>query len=279
MIATRTTPAAATIAFDRLAPVYDVLAGGDAFLHQREQTHAAFSRWLRPGCRVLEIGCGTGADTEFLARMGLHLVSCDPSEEMLTRTRRRLEAGNVGDRVAILACGLQELPQFIDALDHGQGFDAIVSNFGAINCVESLEPLGVVAARHLRPGGAAILTVMGRSCAWEAAYFAATGRPQLASRRRKAAVQVNVAGIDVPTYYHRIADVGAALGKSFSLDAVKGIGIVVPPPYLESRWQQVPSVLRRLMAGLDNVVSPWPGLNRLGDHVMMRWVKTRHAND
>ena len=269
MIATRTTPAA-TIAFDRLAPVYDVLARGDAFQHQREQTHAAFSRWLRPGCRVLEIGCGTGADTEFLARMGLQIVACDPSEEMLTKTRRRLEAAGVGDRVAILACGLQELPQFIDALDHAQGFDAIVSNFGAINCVERLEPLGVVAA---------ILTVMGRACAWEAMYFAATGRPGLASRRRKSAVMVPVAGVDVPTYYHRIADVGAGLGASFSLDAVKGIGVVVPPPYLESRWQQVPVLIRRLTASVDRVVSPWPGLNRLGDHLMMRWVKTRHAHD
>ena len=278
MIATRTTPAA-TIAFDRLAPVYDVLARGDAFQHQREQTHAAFSRWLRPGCRVLEIGCGTGADTEFLARMGLQIVACDPSEEMLTKTRRRLEAAGVGDRVAILACGLQELPQFIDALDHAQGFDAIVSNFGAINCVERLEPLGVVADRHLRPGGAAILTVMGRACAWEALYFAATGRPALASRRRKSAVMVPVAGVDVPTYYHRITDVGAGLGESFSLDAVKGIGVVVPPPYLESRWQQVPALIRRLTASVDRVVSPWPGLNRLGDHLMMRWVKTRHAHD
>jgi ubiquinone/menaquinone biosynthesis C-methylase UbiE len=277
MIGTRVTPPA-TIAFDRLAPVYDVLAKGDAFQHQREQTHAAYSRWLQPGCRVLEIGCGTGADSEFFARMGLHVVACDPSEEMLTKTRRRLEAAGVSDRVAILACGLQELPNFLDALDHAQGFDAIVSNFGAINCVECLEPLGLVARRHMRPGGAAILTVMGRACAWEAVYFAMTGRPGLASRRRQAAVKVAVAGVDVPTYYHRIADVGAVLGESFSLDAVKGIGVMVPPPYLESRWQQVPPVLRRFTAQIDRVVSPLPGLNRLGDHLMMRWVKTRHAH-
>jgi ubiquinone/menaquinone biosynthesis C-methylase UbiE len=269
---------ATVIAFDRLAPVYDALARGDAFLHQREQTHAAFRRWLRPGCRVLEIGCGTGVDTEFMARLGLHVVACDPSAEMLSRTKRRLSASGLGDRVSILACGLQELPAFLDALDHAAGFDAIVSNFGALNCVECLEPLGAVADRHLRPGGAAILNLMGRSCAWEALYFAATGRRALGSRRRRPGVVVPVAGVDVPTFYHRVADVGAALGGAFSLDRILGIGVVVPPPYLEARWQQVPPAIRRFSARVDRLVSPWPGVNRLGDHLLMRWVKQRQTH-
>jgi len=268
----------ATIAFDRLAPGYDELARGDAFLHQRQQTHAAFRRWLRPGCRVLEIGCGTGVDTEFLVRLGLRVVACDPSEEMLIRTKRRLAATGAGERVAILACGLQLLPVFLDALDHAEGFDAIVSNFGAINCVECLEPLGLVSRRHLRPGGAAILNMMGRNCAWEALYFAATGRLAMAKRRHGARVVVPVAGVDVPTFYHRVGDVGASLGDDFSLDSVVGIGVMVPPPYLETRWQQVPPSIRRLTASVDRVVSPWPGVNRLGDHLLMRWVKRRPAH-
>lgn len=266
------------MAFDRLAPLYDALARGDAFAHQREQTHAAFRRWLRPGCRILEIGCGTGVDTEFFASLGLHVVACDPSEEMLSRTKRRLASAGIGDHVSILACGLQELPTFLDALDHARGFDAVVSNFGAINCVEHLEPLGAVTRRHLRPGGAAIVNVMGRTCAWEALYFAAIGRPALAKRRLRPGVVVPVAGVDVPTFYHRVADVGASLGNDFSLDTILGIGVVVPPPYLETRWQQVPPPIRRFAARVDGVVSSWPGVNRLGDHLLMRWVKRRDAH-
>ncbi len=266
---------AATIAFDRLAPVYDSLASGDTFLHQRRQTHAAFAKWLRPGCRVLEIGCGTGADTEFLARAGLPVIACDPSEEMLSRTQRRLANAGVGHRVGILPCGLQELPAFLDALDHSQGFDAIVSNFGALNCVECLAPLGEVAARHLRPGGAVILGLMGRACMWETLYFAARGRAPLAGRRRRPAVVVPVAGVGVPTFYHRNRDVRVWLGHEFTLDAVVGIGVLVPPPYLETRWQQVPASIRRMTARIDHVVSPWPGINQLGDHTLTRWVKSR----
>ena len=68
----------ARLAFDRLAPAYDALAAGEAFRLQRQQTHRLLSQWIRPGFRVLEIGCGTGADTEFLAGLGARVVACDP---------------------------------------------------------------------------------------------------------------------------------------------------------------------------------------------------------
>jgi SAM-dependent methyltransferase len=265
----------ARLAFDRLAPSYDLLASGDAFQWQRKQTQAAFARWIRSGFRVLEIGCGTGADTEFLAKLGARVVACDPSEEMLIRTKRRLANAGIGDRAAVLSCGLQDLPQFLDALDHAEGFDAVVSNFGALNCAPSLDALGVIGHRHLRSGGAMAIGLMGRTCLWETLYFAAHGDRSRAGRRRAANVAVPVAGIDVPTFYHRTSDVAASLGEGFSRDAVIGIGVAVPPPYLEPRWQQLPSVLRRAAAGVDRLAGSWPLVNQLGDHTLTRWVKRR----
>lgn len=267
--------APATVAFNRLAPAYDTLVSCDAFQHQRRQTHAAFARWLRPGFRVLEIGCGTGVDTEFLAAFGARVVACDPSEEMLSRAKRRLAAAGVGDRAGILSCGLRELPQFLDALDHAEGFDAIVSNFGALNCVPALDALGVLGRRHLRPGGVVILGLIGRACFWETLYFTARGEMALAGRRRQPAVAVPVGGINVPTFYHRTSDVYACLGSAFTLDGAVGIGVMVPPPYLEPRWRQVPAPLRRAAVRIDRVAASWPLLNQLGDHTLTRWIKSR----
>lgn len=269
---------AAVLAFDRLAAGYDTLAEGEAFLHQRRQTHEAFRRWLPAGGRVLEIGCGTGVDTEFLAAAGLRVIACDPSDEMLSRTKRRLARRDLGDRAGILSCGLQDLPRFLDRLDHGEGFDAIVSNFGALNCVKSLAPLGAIARTHLRPGGTIVLGLMGRTCLWESLYFTARGRTSLAGRRRQSDVNVQVAGFAVPTFYHRTHEVGEALGPGFALDAVIGVGVMVPPPYLESRWQQVPAPVRRATAAVDRVIASWPIVNRLGDHTLTRWTKKRGAH-
>lgn len=265
----------ARLAFDRLAPTYDALTAGEAFQLQRRQTHAALARWIRSGFRVLEIGCGTGADTEFLARLGARVVGCDPSEEMLSRARRRLEASGVGDRVGILSCGLQDVPQFLDALDHAEGFDAIVSNFGALNCAPTLAALGVIGHRHLRSGGAMAIGLIGRSCLWEALYFTARGDRARAARRRATSVKVPVAGIEVPTFYHCSGDVGAALGDQFTCETTIGIGVLVPPPYLEPRWQRLPHAVRRAAAGVDRFTGSWPLVNQLGDHTLTRWVKRR----
>jgi SAM-dependent methyltransferase len=262
-------------AFDRLAPTYDQLTSGETFQLQRRQTHAALARWIRSGFRVLEIGCGTGVDTEFLARLGARVVACDPSEEMLSRTKRRLAVAGVGDRAGILSCGLHDLPHFLDALDHAEGFDAIVSNFGALNCAPTLDALGVIGRRHLRAGGAMAIGLMGRSCFWETVYFTARGERSQATRRRHARAEVPVAGIDVPTFYHRTSDVAAALGDEFMRDGVIGVGVMVPPPYLEPRWQQVPQALRRAAAGVDRIAGSWPLVNQLGDHTLSRWVKRR----
>ena len=267
-----------TLAFDRLAPIYDQLVSGDAFQHQRAQTHAAFRRWIRPGWRILEIGCGTGLDTVFLAGLGARIIACDPSEAMLSRTKRRMATAGAGDRAGILLCGLHELPRFLDALDHGEGFDAIVSNFGALNCAPSLEPLGIVGCRHLRTGGAVILGLIGRTCLWETLYFTAKGERAKAARRRMPAVAVPVAGVNVPTFYHRRSDVRACLGEGFTLAGTVGIGVAVPPPYLESRWQQMPGFFRRTAARIDQMAAGWPLVNQLGDHTLTRWVKDAVAH-
>lgn len=265
---------AATMAFDRLASEYDALAAGEIFQLLRQRTHKTFARCFGPGARVLEIGCGTGLDTAFLAATVRNVVACDPSEEMVSRSLRRLAHAGLEARATVLPCGLDDLASFLDALASPDAFDGIVSNFGALNCVEHLAPLGALARKYLRPGGSVLLGLMGRTCAVEALYFAATKRPNLTSRRRHdGAVPVLVAGIDVPTFYHRISAVRAALGHDLHLQAIEGVGVAIPPPYLEQRWLQLPRSVRGLVTSIDALIAPIPPFNRAGDHVLLRFVK------
>jgi SAM-dependent methyltransferase len=263
-----------TEAFDRIAGEYDDVAAGEIFCLLRRRTHAAFTRRFAPGARVLEIGCGTGLDTAFLAARGVRVVACDPSEEMVSRALRRLAHEQLDERAVVVPCGLQDFASFLDALAEPEGFDGIISNFGALNCVEHLAPLRALAHRYLRPGGALLLGVMGRACAIEAVYFVATRRASLASRRRGCgAVGVPVAGLDVPTFYHRIADIRAALGEEVALVRIEGVGVAIPPPYMERRWQTLPAALRRVVSGIDRVIAAWPPFNRIGDHVLLHFAK------
>jgi SAM-dependent methyltransferase len=267
-----------TLAFDRMAPHYDALADGELFRLMRQRTHEVFMRWFNPGQRVLEIGCGTGIDTAFLASRGVRVVACDPSEAMVGRTLSRLASEEAGDRATVMPCGLQHLEMFLDALGERAPFDGIISNFGALNCVPCLRPLAALASTSLRPGGAVLLGLMGRHCASEAIYFALSGRrDQLQRRRAPGAVRVPVAGVDVPTYFHRTRDVVATLSGELQLKAIAGIGVALPPPYLEPRWQTLRPLVRTSIASVDALLTSWPPFNRLADHVMLQFVRIAHA--
>jgi len=50
---------------------------------------------LKPGLRVLEIGCGTGLFTEIFAKFGVDLIAIDISAELIEKARNRNINGNV----------------------------------------------------------------------------------------------------------------------------------------------------------------------------------------
>src|SRR5258705_4310637 len=51
---------------------------------------------------ILEIGCGTGKNTDFLAQIGAHVHALDFSEGMIEKAREKVQAENVKFSVADL---------------------------------------------------------------------------------------------------------------------------------------------------------------------------------
>jgi cyclopropane-fatty-acyl-phospholipid synthase len=104
---------------------------------------------LRPGARVLEIGCGWGGFAEMAARDGLHVTGLTLSTEQHAWATKRLAGAGLADRARFL------LQDYRDERGH---YDAIVS-------IEMFEAVGEqywdayfsTVRRCLAPGGRAVV--------------------------------------------------------------------------------------------------------------------------
>jgi malonyl-CoA O-methyltransferase len=126
-------------AYDAWAPVYDSDANATRDLD------AAVVRGLGLDATgdVLELGCGTGKNTEWLAARARSVLALDFSPGMLERARARVAT----DRVRFARHDIREPLPVADA-----AFDLVLGNL-VLEHVERLEPVFAEAARGLRPGG------------------------------------------------------------------------------------------------------------------------------
>jgi ubiquinone/menaquinone biosynthesis C-methylase UbiE len=266
--ATNTIESAA--AFDCIAARYDAIfthsATGAA---QRQLVHCALSRHFKKNSRILDMNCGTGEDALYLGAQSIEVVACDASRGMIEVCRRKLAAAGSALPVTFLVCANERL----DLLSPLAPFDGGLSNFGGLNCTADLAVLRDLLACLLAPGGALFVCLMGRVCAWEIAWYVLTGNWKKAFRRLQAnGTQASVGGHNICVYYpsvHRVAD---AFAPSFRLKEWRGIGVALPPSWLEPHFRTRPRVIR-VLQWIDRHVGSWPLVRLCADHVLFQFVR------
>jgi ubiquinone/menaquinone biosynthesis C-methylase UbiE len=272
--------------FDALAPAYDDLfTNSQIGRAQRKAVWSKLQKVFKPDNRILDISCGTGVDALYLARMGMHVLALDSSAGMVAATARRIEQESAHELVSTRQLAIEELGQLKNHLL----FDGVLSNFGGLNCVSDLHRFGNHLACLLRPGGRALLCVMGPWCIWEMFYYLSRFQRQKAFRRtRKDGALVELrdprlsdpeAGIcstglthdetsQLRILYPTTAQLSRALAPHFIRRSCQAIGLVVPPSYLEAWISSHPGFLKTAVK-LDARASHWPGLRNLGDHYLV----------
>jgi ubiquinone/menaquinone biosynthesis C-methylase UbiE len=127
-------------AYDRWSEGYDAVANAtrdlDATVLRQQDLGLA-------GADVIEIGCGSGKNTVFLAAHARSVLALDFSEGMLGKARERV----VDHRVRFVRHDLRERWPAPDA-----SCDVVVANL-VLEHVRHLAPFFTEAARTLRPGG------------------------------------------------------------------------------------------------------------------------------
>lgn len=107
---------------------------------------------VRPGARVLDVGCGVGRWSSLLARRGAQVTGVDLSPTMIAEARRRAATNGVAERCRFL---VQDLAQ----LDAGAQFDLVlgVTVLQHILDAASLREAVQRMTAHLAPGGRMVL--------------------------------------------------------------------------------------------------------------------------
>ena len=140
-----------------------------------------FSRHIA-GTQALDIGCGTGRSTRFLAGLGFHAVGADISEEMIRSAKMSDPAGDyrlVGDG---------DLAQFADAT-----FDLALSAFTFDNIPTQARKVRLFSelARVLKPPGRIVNLVSSPEIYWnEWASFTTRDFPE--NRQAKCGERVKI---------------------------------------------------------------------------------------
>ena len=260
-------PVPRTAPFDAVAEEYD-----DRFTNsligraQRQSVWSEMDRLFRPGQRVLEINCGTGVDAMHLFAKGIKVVACDASAEMIAVARRRLKAHAVQSHVNFRTLATEQIGE----LEKEGLCDGVLSNFAGLNCVADLRCVARDLARLVRPGGKAILCLFGRFCLWEMLWYTLHGDFKKAFRRLGGkGVVANIGpGHSVLVRYPSVDSLCRDFAPHFRLVSWKGVGIAVPPSYLEPWAERFPRLFK-FAAKIDPLLGQCPGFRALADHVVV----------
>jgi phosphatidylethanolamine/phosphatidyl-N-methylethanolamine N-methyltransferase len=132
-------------AYDRWAPVYDLVFGG-IFSKGRQ---AAIQATNKLGGRVLEVGVGTGISLPLYAP-NVRIFGTDISEEMLKKAKKRVTEQRLKNVEGLAVMDAQEL-EFAD-----NSFDVVMAQY-VVTAVPNPEVALDEFARVLRPGGELII--------------------------------------------------------------------------------------------------------------------------
>jgi SAM-dependent methyltransferase len=262
--------------FDSVADRYDeTFTTSKIGTAQRASVWNHLEKTFCRGDRVVEIGCGTGVDACFLADRGVSVVACDSSPRMISVAMHRVSARNLEGLVS---------PHVVSAEDIAtlstEDFAGAFSNFGALNCVEDLRGFASNLASLLPTGATALVCLLGSSCLWEITWYLLHGNPRKAFRRlRRGGITARLSdGVFVRVYYPTVSSLERTFAPWFSLRSIRGIGISVPPSYLEQLAYRYPRLFA-LQKRADPILGKVPGLRGLADHILLKFERTHTPSE
>ncbi len=207
----------------------------------------------KTGDSVVELNAGTGLDAIYFAQKGFKIYATDNAQGMLDVLKQKISQLSIEDKIVTQQCSFLELDKIQQT-----GFDHIFSNFGGLNCTGGLNEVIGSFDRLLKPGGTVTLVIMPKICPWEL-ILAFKGNFKVAFRRlNRNGAPSHLEGQYFTTYYYSPSSVRKMFGENYSVISINGLGIVVPPPYLEDFPIKHSRIYKKLLSLENTIADIWP---------------------
>jgi len=257
--------------FDRLAATYDQdftesLIGRA----QRDAVWRVALKTFRSGDNLLELNCGTGEDAFFLAAHGITVFACDASSAMIARAEQRLAHRAPPPQVVFFHLPTERIAE----LNPEAPFDGVFSNFSGLNCIADLAPVAASLSQLVKPGDRLLLCFSTRFCLWEILYYSLRGNFRKAFRRCGGTATAILDGTPLTVHYPTGRAIRRSFAPNFRLHSQTGIGVAIPPSYLEPLVRRYPLLLP-LFRRLEATLARLPGVRGIGDHILLCFEKVK----
>lgn len=211
-------------AYDAIASDYDRQLQGDEWM--RTILWERYRQFFQPGQSVLDVACGTGIDSLYLAQRGIHITAVDISPRMIAeleaKASRQKLAGALHTRILDLA-GEENWPS--------GPFEGLISAFAGLNTVSDPAHFARQAASRLRPQGHLLLHMLNQVSLWELLPHLVHGRWRTVrelGRRQERIVTIGEQAV-AHQLYRPYDFYGRYFADQFQLRRITGLGILRPP--------------------------------------------------
>jgi hypothetical protein len=160
--------------------------------------------------------------------------------------------------------------EHIGMLSPDRPFDGVFSNFSGLNCVADLASVASQLAKIIHPGAELALVFSSRLSLWEFFWYSFRGEFSKAVRRWSGRLSSSISGNPVDVWYPRVPEIRRAFAPYFAFISVSGIGVAIPPSYVEC-WAQQHRRIFSALASIDNWINHLPCLRVAGDHMLLRF--------
>lgn len=255
-------------AFDKVAETFERDLENDITRQLRKRVYALIQSLVLPGASFLDINCGIGIDTIALTQQGYEGIGVDITPAMIEQARLRAERHEV--KTKFFVSSFEELSSL-----SGKTFDVVLSNFGGLNCLQSLEKVAEEVTTVTKHGGHFVAVVMPPVCLWEIAAGVARLDASIAFRRLKNEVlATGFQGKSFRVFYHSPRKFASHFRGRFEVQKIRGFNIFSPPPHaigFKKNNRRFASFLERI----DESIAGAPLLRSCGDHYMVVLKKVR----